>query len=190
MKRHNLLAYPLAALLALALVVPALAEQNESNTYSKQEIKDEVEGFFAGASEGLADLIERAFADNGRPTGYIAGSEGSGAIIVGLRYGEGRLRLKAGGDRYIYWQGPSLGFDFGGNAAKVFTLVYNMTDTSQIFQRFPGVDGSAYVVGGFGMNYQKSGDIVLAPIRTGIGLRLGANLGYLHYTSEKYMNPF
>jgi hypothetical protein len=165
-------------------------EIEQQETYTKNEVTSEIEEFFSGTSEGLADIVEKIFKEQGRPTGFIKGNEGGGALVVGLRYGEGTMKLKSGGTRKVYWQGPSVGFDFGGNASKVFTLIYNMHDPEQIFQRFPGVDGSVYVVGGFSMNYQRSGDVTLAPIRTGVGLRLGANVGYLHYTREKKINPF
>jgi hypothetical protein len=165
-------------------------KQSGNNTYSKQEIKDAVEGFFAGTSQGLADIIEKCFKDLGEPVGYITGGEGGGAFVVGLRYGEGTLHLKNKGQRYLYWQGPSAGFDFGGNLSKSFTLVYGMTKLDQIYKRYPGVDGSVYVVGGFSLNYQRRGPVTLAPIRTGVGLRLGANVGYLDFTKEKTINPF
>ncbi len=183
----------IAALLACLALPPlqALADGNATKeTYSQDEIKNEVTEFFAGTSEGLADIIQKAFKDHGRPVGYIKGTEGSGAFVVGARYGEGDLKLKSGASRHVYWQGPSIGFDFGGNMAKVFTLVYYMTNPDDIYQRFPGVEGSAYIAGGFGITYQRTNDIVLAPIRSGVGLRLGANVGYLHYTREKSINPF
>ncbi len=173
----------------LSFPVPAFAS-GEDATYSREEIAAEVEGFFAGTSKGLAEIVEKVFADQGRPVGFIKGEEAGGALVVGLRYGKGTLRLKSGGARTVYWQGPSFGWDIGGNVSKVFTLVYGMADIARIYQRFPGVDGSAYFVGGFGMNYQKSGPVILAPIRTGVGLRLGANIGYLHYTRSKKINPF
>lgn len=186
--------------LALLVSISAWAESppeerlpdksSNSSTYSKQEIKNAVEGFFEDTSSGLAEIVEKIFKEQGEPVGYITGGEGGGALVVGLRYGEGTLRLKSGPTRKLFWQGPSIGFDFGGNVAKSFTLVYGMTNPDDIYQRFPGVDGSAYVIGGFGMNYQRSGNITLAPIRTGVGLRLGASVGYLHYTREKSINPF
>jgi len=163
---------------------------NKEKTYGKNEIDREVMGFFEGGSQGLASLLAKAFKDLGRPTGFIKGGEGAGALVVGLRYGEGKLKLKNGQTREVYWQSPSIGFDFGADAAKVFVLVYNLEDVEKIFQRFPGVDGSAYFVGGFGMNYQRSGDVVLAPIRVGVGLRLGANVGYMNYSRERTINPF
>jgi len=159
-------------------------------TYTKEETIDAATRFFGGTSSGLAKAIEKAFSELGKPVGYIIGSEGSGAFVVGLRYGEGTLTYKGGGSTKVYWQGPSVGFDFGGNASKVFTLVYNLHWTKDLYQRFPGVDGSLYVVAGVGLNYQRANDITLAPIRTGVGLRAGANVGYLSYTREKTINPF
>lgn len=162
---------------------------NPDETYSSEEIMREASRFFGETSEALAKAVERTFSDYGRPTAYIYGSEGGAAIVVGLRYGEGRLQYKGGGSTPVYWQGPSIGWDFGGNAAKVFTLIYNLEETYQLFQRFPAVDGSLYVIAGFSVNYQRSGNVVLAPIRTGVGLRAGASLGYIHYTRERSLIP-
>ena len=159
-------------------------------TFSQEETVAAAEQFFGGTTSGLAKAIEKAFSELGRPVGYIIGNEGSGAFVVGLRYGEGNLVYKGGGSTKVYWQGPSVGWDIGGNASKVFTLVYNLRWTKDLYQRFPGVDGSLYVVAGIGLNYQRAGDITLAPIRTGVGLRAGANVGYLAYTREKRINPF
>lgn len=159
-------------------------------TYSQDETLDAAKKFFGGTTEGLAKAIEKAFSENGKPNAYITGSEGSGAVLVGLRYGEGTLYYKGGGSMKVYWQGPSVGWDFGGNASKVFTLVYNLHWTRDLFQRFPGVDGSLYLVAGVGLNYQRANNITLAPIRTGVGLRAGANVGYLSYTEKKTWIPF
>lgn len=159
-------------------------------TYTKDETLAAAQKFFGGTTEGLAKAIEKAFSDLGQPNAYIVGNEGSGAFIVGLRYGAGALYFKNGGSMPVWWQGPSIGFDFGGNASKVFTLVYNLHWTRDLFQKFPGVDGSLYVVAGLGLNYLRSGDITLAPIRTGVGLRAGANVGYLTFTREPSYNPF
>ena len=194
MKRVNRLTafstlFAFLGIAALLSPISAPAAQYET-TYSKDEIGAAVEDFFQGTSDGLAKVIEKAFKDLGRPVGYIRGNEGGGAFVVGLRYGEGVLHLKKGGTRKVYWRGPSLGFDVGGNACKAFTLVYGMTRLSSIYQRFPGVDGSAYFVGGVSMNYQRLNKITLAPIRTGVGLRLGANIGYLHYSRNSGVNPF
>jgi len=184
---------PVADLSAAA--EPAPAAQNEGGeipqeTFSKEETLAAAEKFFGGTTSGLAKAIEKAFSELGRPVGYIVGTEGSGAFIVGLRYGEGTLNYKGGGSTKVYWQGPSVGWDAGGNASKVFTLVYNLRWTRDLYQRFPGVDGSLYVVAGVGLNYQRANDITLAPIRTGVGLRAGASIGYLSYTREKRINPF
>lgn len=160
-----------------------------SPTYTADEVRDAATKFFGSSSEGLAKAIEKAFSDYGQPNAYITGNEGGGAIVVGLRYGKGVLQYKGGESQKVYWQGPSIGWDFGGNASKVFTLVYNLQSSSQLFQRFPAVDGSLYVVAGVGLNYQKSGDVVLAPIRAGVGLRAGASLGYVHYTREATVIP-
>lgn len=162
----------------------------ERQTYSREEILSSAKGFFGGASADLAGLIEKAFSDFGEPVAYIEGEEGSAAFVAGLRYGQGYLQYKGGGRGAVFWQGPSLGFDFGGNASKVFTLVYNLRKTDQLFQRYPGVEGSLYVIAGFGLNYQRSDEVTLAPIRTGVGLRAGASLGYVHYTREPSYLPF
>ena len=160
------------------------------DTYSSEEILEIAREFFGGTTEGLASIIEKAFSDLGRPSGFIVGEELSGAFVVGARYGQGAFRRKGSQAKPIYWRGPSFGWDFGGNAAKVFTLVYNVQSDKQLFQRFPGVDGSFYFIAGVGINYQRRDSVILAPIRTGIGLRAGANLGYLHYSQEKAWLPF
>ena len=176
-----------AATLGLAAAGPGLAAKAaaaEEASYSQDEIFKTASDFFGGASEGLAKAIEKVFAEQGRPNAFIAGEEISGAIGVGVRYGEGTLNRKAGGTRKVYWQGPSVGFDLGGDASKMFILIYRLPNEDALFQRFPAVDGSLYFVAGVGVNYQKSGDIVQAPIRTGVGLRAGVNIGYMHYTRE------
>jgi hypothetical protein len=180
-----------AALILVAGMVPATAAEGaEANTYSAEDVAQEASEFFAVGAGAMAMAVERAFADHGRPNGYIVGEEGSGAIGVGLRYGSGTLNRKGVAPLSVFWQGPSIGFDFGGNASKVFTLVYNLPNDQAMFQRFPGVGGSAYLVAGVGVNYQQSGNIVLAPMRSGVGLRLGANIGYLSYTRERRLLPF
>jgi hypothetical protein len=169
---------------------PAQHDGPPSNAYSSGEILDAGHHFFGKVSEGLAKVVEHAFGRNGYPTGYILGEEGGGAFVAGLRYGEGTLYTKNYPPMKVYWQGPSLGYDFGGDGAKVMTLVYNLQYTPQIFERFAGVDGSAYLVGGVGMTFLQRDDITLAPIRAGLGLRLGANVGYLKYTPSATWNPF
>ncbi len=146
--------------------------------------------FFGNVSRGLASVIERAVSQWGLPNGYVLGEEGSGAFVAGLRYGEGTLYTKNAGDLRVYWQGPSVGFDWGGDGARTMTLVYNLPATNAIYQRFVGIDGSAYIIGGFGMTALTANNIVLVPIRSGIGLRLGANVGYLKFTPRATWNPF
>jgi hypothetical protein len=165
-------------------------KQDESQTYDRDSVLRDAESFFGKNTEGLARAIEKAFADNGRPNGYIKGEEAAGAIGVGLRYGDGTLLTKSMGSRRVYWTGPSIGFDAGANLSKVFVLVYRLPKPGAIFQRFPGVDGSLYFIGGVGMNYQRRDNIVLAPIRLGVGLRAGASVGYMHYTPKKTYIPF
>jgi len=176
-------------LVAAALTAPAHAQAD--GTYTVEEMTQAASNFFGAGAEGLASVMQRAFADNGRPVGYIEGTEASGAIGFGLRYGEGRQYFRRNPDGMrVFWQGPSVGFDSGGNASKVFTLIYGMTDPRQIFRRFPGVEGTAYFIGGVGLNYQRAEGITLAPMRFGVGLRAGANIGYLAYSPRRNILPF
>jgi hypothetical protein len=177
--------------LGAGALMPAAAFAQAEQTYSQDEILAAAQHFFGAGAEGLATVIDHVFGDLGRPNGYIEGNEGSGAIGVGLRYGDGYMHLKGrSATTRVFWQGPSLGFDTGGNAARVFTLAYGMRNPDRIFQRFPGVDGSAYFIGGVGVNYQRRDHITLAPIRAGVGFRLGANIGYLAYSRRRRINPF
>ena len=160
------------------------------STYSSDELLKSGTRFFGNVSRGLASVIERAVSQWGLPNGYILGEEGGGAFVAGLRYGEGTLYTKNAGDLRVYWQGPSLGFDWGGEGARTMTLVYNLPATDAIYQRFAGIDGSAYIIGGFGMTALTANNIVLVPIRSGLGLRLGANIGYLKFTPRATWNPF
>jgi hypothetical protein len=162
----------------------------DDDTYTEGEMVEEIEGWLGVSAEAAAEVIEKVFAEQGQPNGYIKGGEGAGAIGVGLRYGAGDLVLANGARREVYWQGPSLGFDTGGNASRVFTLVYGLSDADDIFQRYPGVEGSAYYVAGVGVNYQQRDNATLVPMRAGVGLRLGANVGYLKYTRERDLMPF
>jgi hypothetical protein len=158
--------------------------------FSREELVTNVSDFLGVTAESAGAAIERVFRDNGRPTGYIAGEEGSGAISIGARYGRGLLYMKNQPRIEVFWQGPSIGWDLGGNASRVFTLCYNLQYPDAIFRRFPGVEGSAYLVGGMGVNYQRADGITLAPIRAGVGLRLGANIGYLAYSRQRNILPF
>lgn len=159
-------------------------------TYSADEMIRSGSDFLGVTAESVGAVVERAFRDNGQPTGYIAGEEGSGAIALGLRYGRGLLYMKGRPTQEVFWQGPSVGWDWGGNASRVFTLCYNLQYPDAIFRRFPGVEGTAYLVGGLGVNYQRADNITLAPIRAGVGLRLGANIGYLAYSRQRNILPF
>jgi hypothetical protein len=158
--------------------------------YSQAEIVRAGHGFFGNVSSGLASAIEWAFQKAGRPNGYILGQDAGGAIVAGVRYGEGLLHTKDAGDHKVFWQGPSIGYDMGAEGNKVMVLVYNLRDPSDIYRRFGGVEGTAYLVGGVGVQLEKSDYVTLAPIRAGVGLRLGANVGYLKYTRQPTWNPF
>ncbi|HEY4645728.1 MAG TPA: DUF1134 domain-containing protein [Steroidobacteraceae bacterium] len=183
----------IAALVAIPLAVVAAdktGSKKEQATYNQAEVMKEADEFFGSGAAGLADVIAKAFKEQGEPNAYIKGNEGGGAIGVGVRYGKGTLQTHDGGTREIYWQGPSIGFDVGGNAAKVFVLIYNLNDEETLFQRFPGVEGSLYFVGGVGLNYARASDVTVAPVRFGVGWRQGASVGYVHFTKEKSLNPF
>ncbi|ARQ02984.1 DUF1134 domain-containing protein [Pseudorhodoplanes sinuspersici] len=179
----------LAAFLAGTSAIPAAAQQRQGQ-YSSNEIIDSGHRFFGTVSRGLAQVVEKAFSQFGQPNGYILGEEASGAFVAGLRYGEGTLFTKNAGDLRVYWQGPSVGFDAGGEGARTMMLVYNLPATEAIYERFGGIDGSAYFIGGFGMTALTANNVVLVPIRSGVGLRLGANLGYLKFTPKATWNPF
>lgn len=180
-----------ALLLALSLFLPFAAAPvaAQSANYTSDELIREGHSFFGGVSEGLATMVERAVSQYGLPNGYILGQEGSGAIIVGARYGEGMLHTKNAGQHAVFWQGPSLGFDIGGSGDRVMMLVYNLPDVGAMYQRFPGVAGSAHVVAGFGMTVLGLNGIYVVPIVSGVGARLGVNLGYLNFTAQPTWVP-
>lgn len=159
-------------------------------SYSQSEVVEAGHRFFGSISQGLARAVESVFRSQGRPNGYILGEDAGGAFLAGLRYGEGTLFTKDVGNHKVFWQGPSLGYDFGGEGSKTMVLVYNLRDPSDIYARFGGVQGTAYLVGGIGVQFQKHEHVTLAVIRSGIGLRLGANVGYLKYTPRPTWNPF
>jgi hypothetical protein len=167
------------------------ARDQKAEPYTRDEIVNSVSDFLGVTAESAGAAIERIFKENGRPTGYVAGEEGSGAFGFGLRYGRGLLYMKhQDKPEEVFWQGPSIGFDTGGNASRVFTLCYNLEYPDAIFRRFPGVEGTAYFIGGLGVNYQRADGITLAPIRAGLGFRLGANIGYLSYARKRHWFPF
>ncbi|MBO6753753.1 MULTISPECIES: DUF1134 domain-containing protein [Spongiibacter] len=180
-------------LLVTLLPLSATAEEgaeDKNEGFSKEQVMEKAGAFFGETSKGLASAIEKVFEEQGEPNAIVVGEEVSAAIVVGLRYGRGELQMLDGETRAIFWQGPSVGFDMGGNASKVFTLIYNLDDAETLYQRFPGVEGGVYYAAGVGVNYLRSGDTVVAPIRTGVGLRTGANVGYLQFTKEASWNPF
>jgi hypothetical protein len=166
------------------------AQQTQGQHYSSNEIVDAGHRFFGTISRGLAQIVEKAGSQFGLPNGYVLGQEAGGAVVAGVRYGEGILYTKNAGDLRVFWQGPSVGFDFGGEGARTMMLVYNLPATDAIYQRFAGIDGSAYFVGGLGMTALTMNNIVVVPIRTGVGMRLGANVGYVKFTPTATWNPF
>ncbi|MFN7093540.1 MAG: DUF1134 domain-containing protein [Allorhizobium sp.] len=178
------------AVLATISLVSVLRPAQAAGEYSIQEVVDAGHGFFGETSGALAKVIEQAFEQYGLPNGYILGQEGSGALIAGLTYGEGTLYTKNVGQHDVFWQGPSLGIDYGGNGTRTMMLVYDLPDVDTLYARYGGVSGSAYIVAGVGMTVLKSRDVILVPIRTGIGARLGVNVGYLKLTRTPTWNPF
>ena len=162
----------------------------QRNAFTPDEVIRAGHHFFGTVSRGLAEVVQTAFSRWGEPNGYVLGQEGSGAFMVGLRFGDGKLYTKNAGDRRVFWEGPSVGFDTGGEGARTMMLVYNLPATDAIYQRFVGIDGSAYFIGGFGMTALAFGNIIVVPIRSGVGLRLGANVGYLKFTPQATWNPF
>lgn len=189
------------ALMMLALLAPAAQAQwrnddaapiddRRSDTYTSEEMLEVGHRFFGTTTRGLAELVERSFRSYGQPNGYILGEEGSGAIIAGARYGEGILYTRNVGSRRVYWQGPSLGWDIGGNGARTMILAYNLPSVDYLYSRFLGLNGSAYVVGGLGMTAMMKDYTVLVPITTGVGARIGVNIGYLKFTRRPTWNPF
>jgi hypothetical protein len=175
---------------AMAVAMPARAQADAGQAFTAQEIVDSGHQFFGATSGGLASVVETIFSSYGMPNGYILGEEGSGALVGGLTYGEGTLYTKNVGDHRVYWQGPSLGWDFGGQGSRTMILVYNLDSVSSLYRRYVGVAGSAYVLAGLGFTVLKAGDSLLVPVRTGVGARLGVNIGYLKLTQGPTWNPF
>ena len=198
-KRLSATIHLAAAALVLGAIsaTPAAAQSSpppgtltaEDSRFNTTEIINAGHNFFGTVSRGLAQIVERAVSTWGLPNGYVLGEEAGGAFVAGLRYGEGMLYTKNAGDLKVYWQGPSIGWDVGGEGARTMMLIYNLPNTGAIYERFAGIDGSAYFIGGFGMTALTAHNVVLVPIRSGVGLRLGANVGYLKFTPKATWNP-
>lgn len=184
------LPYLVLIVAALTLSTQSFAQGGNNAQYSVQEIIDAGHGFFGSTSGGLAKVIEKAFEQHGLPNGYILGQEGSGSFIAGLTYGEGTLNTKNAGQHQVFWQGPSLGLDWGGQGSRAMMLVYNLPSIDGMYARFGGISGSAYVVAGVGMTVLTNQQVILVPIRTGVGARIGVNVGYLKLTQRPTWNPF
>lgn len=196
------------ALVGLLAAGPALAQEAQTapvpapapaaapppppatQTYAEEDVLGAAEDVFGKGAEGLAEIVRKTFKDRGQPNAYIVGREAGGAFIVGVRYGSGMLYHKVEGERKIHWTGPSVGFDIGGDGSKVFALVYNLNDTEDLYRRYPAVEGKAYLIGGFTANYLQRDNIVIVPIKLGVGWRLGANVGYLNFTKSSRILPF
>ena len=169
---------------------PSNPAPDTSATYRQDDLIGAAEGVFGKGAQGLAQMIEDLLRKQGEPNGYIVGREGSGALVLGVRYGSGTLYHKIEGQMPVYWTGPSIGLDAGANAGKAFILVYNLYDTEDLYHRFGAGEGQAYLVGGFNVSYLRRGDIVLVPVRMGAGLRFGVNVGYMKFTHKQNWLPF
>ena len=196
------------ALVGLLAAGPALAQEAQTapvpapapaaapppppstQTYAEEDVLGAAEGVFGKGAEGLAEIVRKTFKDRGQPNAYIVGREAGGAFIVGVRYGSGMLYHKVEGERKIHWTGPSVGFDIGGDGSKVFALVYNLNDTEDLYRRYPAAEGKAYLIGGFTANYLQRDNIVIVPIKLGVGWRLGLNGGYLKFSKKGKLLPF
>ena len=181
-------------LAALAVAPPAHAAAG-GESYSPDEIVAAGHHFFGEVSGGLATMVEKLVAKYGLPNGYIIGEEGGAAFVGGLRYGEGTLYTKLDAQKAVYWTGPSVGFDFGGDGNRTMMLVYDLPSALAIYRRYAGVNGSAYLVGGLGMTVLANTEmpertVYVVPIRSGVGARLGLNVGYVKFTPHPTLNPF
>ena len=181
---------PVADTQAAPETAPAPSQTAATATVPREDVFQAAENVFGRGAEGLAGILEDILKDQGEPIAYISGREASGAFILGGRWGSGTMRHRIEGDRAVYWTGPSIGFDVGADASKVFILVYNLYDSQQLFRRYASGEGRAYFVGGFSANYLRRGDVVLIPVRLGVGLRLGVNAGYMRFTERSRWLPF
>lgn len=183
---------PVTSQAPAATGAPVNAERTAAaeETFARDDLMSAAEGVFGKGAQGLAGMLEKVLSEQGRPNAYIAGREAAGAFVVGVRYGSGVMTHKIEGQRPVYWTGPSLGFDVGGDANKVFVLVYNLYDSQELYRRYPAAEGRVYFVGGFAATYLRRGDVVLIPIRLGVGWRLGANVGYMRFSEKSKWLPF
>ena len=172
------------------IIRPDPQTQTEDGTYAMGEVEEVAEKFFSKGAEGVGTALEKIFSRLGRPNAYITGTEGSGALVVGLRMGQGELSHKLEGTQPVYWIGPSIGLDTGANITKTFTLIYNLYDLDDLYQRFPGAEGNAFFIGGVSVNYQQSDNIIIVPIRLGVGMRMGVNAGWVKYRKKITFLPF
>jgi hypothetical protein len=168
----------------------AEATTQAEGTFKRDDLIGAGEGVFGKGAAGFGGIIEKILKEQGEPNAYIAGREASGAFVVGLRYGSGIMTHKVEGQKPVYWTGPSVGFDVGGDANKVFVLVYNLYDTEELYRRFPAAEGRLYFVGGFAATYLRRGNVVLIPVRLGVGWRAGVNVGYMNFTHNSRWLPF
>lgn len=169
---------------------PAAPADAAKPAYQERDVLAAAEGVFGKGAEGLADIVRKTFKDRGQPNAYIVGREAGGAFIIGVRYGSGTLYHKVEGERKVHWTGPSVGFDIGGDGSKVFALVYNLNDSEELYRRYPAAEGKAYVIGGFTANYMQRDNIVIVPIKLGVGWRLGLNAGYMKFSKKGKILPF
>ncbi len=184
------LAVPVAGAASSVVLASAARAQGAPERFSTDDIIDKGHHFFGSVTRGIALTIEEAARRFGQPNGYVLGQEAGGAFIGGVRYGEGLMYTRNAGDQKVYWEGPSIGFDAGANGDRTMMLVYGLPSTQAVFQRFGGVDGSAYFIGGFGFTALTNERIVVVPIRSGVGARLGVALSYLKFTPRPTWNPF
>jgi hypothetical protein len=173
-----------------AYTLPPEAFAGEEDGYTIDEIREATRGFFGTISTNLGSVLEHAFRNSGRPSAYVLGTEGGGAFLAGVRYGSGTLYLRSGGTEKVYWHGPSIGSDFGAEGSRTLFLIYRLKEPAGLYRGFTGIDGTAYLVGGVGITFLKGGEVIMAPIRSGLGLRLGASIGYVRFTPRPTWNPF
>ena len=182
--------------LALALNLTTFGAQAQTAStgqvedFSESAMVVEAAKFLGATAESMAEVMDNVFTQYGEPTAVIRGEEVGAAVVFGLRYGRGDVLFKNGQSHPIYWRGPSAGIDTGGNASKSFTLVYGTDNIEDLYRRIGGVDGSAFYIGGVAVSFLQRDQVVLAPIRVGVGFRAGVSVGYLKFTPQSGWFPF